>query len=175
MTYFDGTATIAILDPEAFKAHVADLFSSAGTRDVDDLTLGTFRALTTSAQLEKWRENRRLLERAAATLRDSDRVAWYGPSMGAKSFLTARLMEVWAHGTDIVDALGAVRPATDRIRHIAQLGFITRKWSYSVRGEVAPEGEICVELTSPNGGYGSGEVTTPSRPFVGRPRTSALS
>ncbi len=45
--------------------------------------------------------------------------------MGSKSFLTARLMEAWAHGQDIVDAVGATREPTDRLRHIAQLGFIT--------------------------------------------------
>ena len=31
---------------------------------------------------------------------------WYGPSMSARSFVTARLMETWAHGMDVADALG---------------------------------------------------------------------
>ena len=47
--------------------------------------------------------------------------------MGAKSFLTARLMETWAHGIDVADALGVTREPTDRLRHVAQLGFITRR------------------------------------------------
>lgn len=71
--------------------------------------------------------------------------------MGAKSFLTARLMEVWAHGVDVVEAVGAVRQPTDRLRHIAQLGVITRGWSYSVRGEQAPPGTIRVVLVGPSG------------------------
>ena len=71
--------------------------------------------------------------------------------MGAKSFLSARLMEVWAHGTDIVDALGATRPASARLRHVAQLGFITRGWSYRVRGEEPPAGDVRLELESPAG------------------------
>ena len=58
--------------------------------------------------------------------------------MGAKSFLTARLMEVWAHGQDIVDTVGARRAPTDRLRHIAQLGFITRGWTYINRGLDVP-------------------------------------
>ncbi len=88
---------------------------------------------------------------AAATLTDDDRVAWYGPSMGSKSFLTARLMETWAHGQDIVDAVDADRPATDRLRHIAQLGFITRGWSYLNRGLEVPAGTVRLELTGPAG------------------------
>ncbi len=47
--------------------------------------------------------------------------------MGAKSFLTARLMEAWAHGSEIAEAVGATRAPTDRLRHIAQLGYITRE------------------------------------------------
>lgn len=71
--------------------------------------------------------------------------------MGAKSFLTARLMECWAHGQDIVDAVGAARPATDRLRHIAQLGYITRGWTYTNRKLDMPEGEIRVSLDAPSG------------------------
>ena len=71
---------------------------------------------------------------------------WYGPSMSAKSFLTARLMETWAHGQDVVDAaqengVDVVRTPSDRLRHIAQLGVITRGWSYVNRGMDVPEGD----------------------------------
>jgi hypothetical protein len=31
------------------------------------------------------------------------RITWYGPSMSARSFVTARLMEAWAHGQDVAD------------------------------------------------------------------------
>jgi uncharacterized protein (TIGR03084 family) len=98
-----------------------------------------------------WRRGRLDLEAAARTLDNDTRVEWYGPSMGSKSFLTARLMEVWAHGQDICDAVGATRSSSDRIRHIAQLGVITRGWSYIVRGEHAPEGDVRVELSAPSG------------------------
>ena len=71
--------------------------------------------------------------------------------MSAKSFLTARLMEVWAHGQDIVDAVGTTRQPTDRLRHIAQLGVITRSWSYTVRGEQPPSTDVRVVLVAPSG------------------------
>jgi uncharacterized protein (TIGR03084 family) len=151
LTYFDGTAATAITDPEAFAAGLEELFAAAGGIGVDTFTLDAFRARPPARQLEAWRHNRQVLAEAAAVLTDGARVPWYGPSMGARSFLTARLMEVWAHGRDIVDAVGATRQASDRLRHIAQLGYLTRGWSYTVRGETAPEGEIRLVLTGPSG------------------------
>jgi uncharacterized protein (TIGR03084 family) len=150
LTFFDRTAAMAIADPVAFAAHREELLNVL--TDADDATLGEFRQLRARQQLDAWRAARASLEAAAASLADDDRVEWYGPSMGSKSFLTARLMEVWAHGQDIVDALGASRPATDRLRHIAQLGVITRGWSYLVRGEQAPPVDVRVEVIAPSGG-----------------------
>jgi uncharacterized protein (TIGR03084 family) len=147
LTYFDGAAAAAITDPEAFTASVRELMASADGGDA--LTL--HRHLTPAALLAAWRENRRRLAEAAATLTDDMRIAWYGPSMGAKSFLTARLMECWAHGQDVADAVAIERTPTDRLRHIAQLGFITRGWSYMNRGMEVPIGDVRVELTGPSG------------------------
>lgn len=145
LTYFDGAAATAIEDPAAFQASVKELYGG----DTDALTLN--RDLAPADLLMAWRSNRQRLADAAAMLDDTTRVEWYGPSMGAKSFLTARLMECWAHGQDIVDALGVERAPTDRLRHIAQLGVITRKWSYLNRGLDVPDGDVRVELTAPSG------------------------
>ncbi|MDH3706944.1 MAG: TIGR03084 family metal-binding protein [Acidimicrobiia bacterium] len=153
LTYFDLAAARAITDPDGFRATVDELMGSArrGDDGVDDFTLDAVRGLPVGERLGAWRDGRRALADAAATLADDDRVPWYGPSMGAKSFLTARLMECWAHGQDIVDAVGASRSTTDRLRHIAQLGVITRGWTYANRRREAPEVDIAVELTGPGG------------------------
>ncbi len=152
LTFFDGIATVAIRDPEAFRASIGDLITGASAVGYDEFTLGRFRALEPRALLTVWRANRTALLDAALFLRHDARIEWYGPSMSARSFLTARLMETWAHGTDVADALGTRLPATDRLRHVAQLGFITRTWSYTVRGEDVPEGSVRVEVTGPMGG-----------------------
>jgi uncharacterized protein (TIGR03084 family) len=147
LTYFDGAAVMAILDPDAFRSSAEELFASP--ERVDALTL--HRHLAPAELLAAWRANRRRLADAADTLTDDTRIAWYGPSMATKSFLTARLMECWAHGHDVADALGVERPATDRLRHIARLGVITRGWSYVNRGMEPPAGDVRVELTAPSG------------------------
>jgi uncharacterized protein (TIGR03084 family) len=150
LMYFDGTAALAITGPDAFAETVTELLEAMGTGD--DPTLAAARAMTPAELLEAWRQNRLALAEVSSTLADDARVVWYGPSMGAKSFLTARLMEVWAHGQDIADAVGASRPATDRLQHVAQLGVITRSWSYKNRGLTAPEVPVRVELSAPSGG-----------------------
>ncbi len=154
LTYFDGTAATAITDPDAFTETVTQLLegmaSAASTGS--DPTLDEARALPPAGLLDAWRANRLHLADVSSTLADDDRVVWYGPSMGAKSFLTARLMETWAHGQDIVDAVGASRAPTDRLRHIAQLGYITRGWTYLNRRLEVPDVAVRVELVAPGGG-----------------------
>lgn len=148
LAFFDMTAALAINDPAAFDAHRNELFSGA---DTDELTLGAARAMAPADLLAHWRHHRDELAAAAATCAEDARIGWYGPSMGAKSFLTARLMEAWAHGQDICDTVDAEREPTDRLRHIAQLGYITRGWTYINRGLDVPAGEVRAELTSPGG------------------------
>lgn len=153
LTYFDRNAALAITDPDAFNDSMHALIASG--ESADDVTLGPFRTMPPDELLAAWRAGRDELRAAGSTLANDTRVAWYGPSMGAKSFLTARLMETWAHGQDIVDAVDAQREPTDRLRHIAQLGFITRGWTYMNRGLEVPSTPVRAELTLP-----SGEVLT---------------
>lgn len=152
LAYFDGTAALAISDTDGFVAHRDELVGMfADAEAMDDATMGPFRAMSPDERLVEWRRQRDALRTAASGLSDTDRIEWYGPSMGAKSFLTARLMEAWAHGQDICDTVGATRQATDRLRHIAQLGVITRGWTYASRGLEVPADEVRVELASPGG------------------------
>ncbi|MDH4171987.1 MAG: TIGR03084 family metal-binding protein [Acidimicrobiia bacterium] len=164
LSYFDRAAAIAIEDPDRFRTERDRLLAAAGggNEAVDELTLSDVRAQSVGDRLTTWRSGRAALEQAAAGLADDARVPWYGPPMGAKSFLTARLMECWAHGQDIVDAVHAERLPTDRLRHIAQLGCITRGWTYINRGEVVPEDDVRVDLLGPSGAmwsWGSEDAT----------------
>ncbi|MGH9185078.1 MAG: maleylpyruvate isomerase family mycothiol-dependent enzyme, partial [Acidimicrobiales bacterium] len=102
--------------------------------------------------LQAWRDARGALIAAFAAFDPAARLPWYGPPMGARSFLTARLMETWAHGQDVRHAVGLAPEGSNRLRHIAHLGVVTRSWSYRVRGMEPPEGEARVELVAPDGG-----------------------
>ncbi len=153
LAYFDHAAAVAISDPAGFADMRAQLLELMGEGEeaADEWTLRPYLEMTPAGLLEAWRGCRQELAAAASTLSDDSRVEWYGPSMSGKSFLTARLMECWAHGQDVVDAVGGTRPATERLRHIAQLGFITRDWSYINRGLNPPSHPIVVRLIAPGG------------------------
>ena len=71
--------------------------------------------------------------------------------MGARSFATARLMETWAHGQDVADALDATREPTARLRHVAHIGVLARPFAYATRGMQVPERDVRVELAAPDG------------------------
>ena len=101
--------------------------------------------------LERWREDRRRLVDHARTVDPRARVPWYGPAMGARSFITARLMETWAHGQDVADALGVERTPTDRLRHVAHIGVGARAFSYLANGREPSQAPVRVELVAPSG------------------------
>ena len=148
--FFDEAATQAIVAPEGFAAEL----QAALAGDLGDFLASTEvrgRTLPPADLLAWWREARAALVAVAGPLDPKARLPWYGPSMGARSFITARLMETWAHGQDVVDALGAERRATERLRHIVDLGVRTRGFSYVVRGLEPPTGDVLVELTGPRG------------------------
>lgn len=149
LAYFDETATLAIRDPAAFALEVQEAMQAGASFESRYLDRG--RAMTPSEVFDWWRTASRGLIAAARTLNPDARVPWYGPAMSPASFVTARLMETWSHGLDVVDAVGVARSDTDRLRHVAYLGFRTRAYSYSVRGKDQPPTPVRVELTSPSG------------------------
>lgn len=157
LTYYDGTAAEALSTPELFPRRVDELFAllAGGTDNLeerlDDQTLGPLRALPPAALLDTWRSGRRHLIEASRATADDARVPWYGPAMSHRSFLSARLMETWAHGTDVADALGVTREPTERLRHIVRIGVATRAWSYTNRSAAVPDGQVRVELSGPDG------------------------
>ncbi len=151
LAYFDRAATLALVDPGAFGASVGALVEGALAGGLDDYTLGPARAMAPGELLAEWRDARAGLLAAAQSHDPASRVPWYGPHMSLASFLGARVMETWAHGADVADALGVEVPATDRLSHVARLGVATRAWSYAVRGDAVPDGRVRVSLTAPSG------------------------
>lgn len=97
-----------------------------------------------------WQGAARVREAMAAADR-SARVPW-GLGMGWQAFVTARLMEHWAHGLDIRVALGREVPDTDRLKHVAWICTRALPYAFGVAGVTAPEGHtLRWELTAPNG------------------------
>lgn len=152
LTYFDERALLAATDPDAFREWrdtrvAADLMPESGPSA--DVALG--RSMHHVELLERWRRGREELVAALEVLDPKFRVPWFGPDMSAMSKATARLMETWAHGQDVADALGVTREATDRLKHICHIGVRALPYAYSIRRMEVPSDPIRVEVISPSG------------------------
>jgi uncharacterized protein (TIGR03084 family) len=72
--------------------------------------------------------------------------------MGARAFVTARLMETWAHGLDLHAALGVEAVDTPRLAHVAWIATRAIPYAFSVVGVEPPSAPLRVELSLPGGG-----------------------
>ncbi len=152
IAFFDQAGKLAASDPEAFAEHTKSLLDGVTGEDnfhkkVHDVSA----KMSKQELLSWWRDERNAQIEALLAHGPKDRLPWYGPTMSARSFATARLMETWAHGQDVVDAIKAKRPVTARLRHVAHIGFITFKWSHINRNMEPPQEPVCVELDQPSG------------------------
>ncbi|MEV0215596.1 TIGR03084 family metal-binding protein [Micromonospora sp. NPDC050695] len=147
LAWTDHVALLAATDPEAFYATVTE--APDVTRLVDH---GAEAFLAPPAELlARWRAGRAALADALAAVPAGAKLPWYGTRMSATSMATARMMETWAHGEDVGDALGVVRPASDRLRHVAHLGVRTLGHGFAAHGRPVPTTPIRVELAEPGG------------------------
>jgi uncharacterized protein (TIGR03084 family) len=108
-------------------------------------------ALPAPELLAHWRKTRTSVLEALRAVPRGVRMPWFGPPMAAASMATARLMETWAHGQDIADALGVRIEPTDRIRNVAHIGVRARDYAFAVHGLTPPATEFLVSLTAPSG------------------------
>jgi uncharacterized protein (TIGR03084 family) len=149
LAWTDRSALVAVTDPDGFRALVEKALAAPGS--FVDEGAEEDAGLPPEELLARWRQGRTDLDSALRAGPPGARFPWYGPPMSAASMATARLMETWAHGLDVADALGVVRTPTDRLRHVARLGVRTRDFAHGVHGLTPPADEFRVELTSPSG------------------------
>ncbi|HTZ42432.1 MAG TPA: TIGR03084 family metal-binding protein [Jatrophihabitans sp.] len=101
--------------------------------------------------LAAWRGGRERLVARLATVEPGRKLAWFGPPMSAASMATARLMETWAHGLDVAEALGRAPEPTARLQHVARLAVRTRDFAFRLHDLPVPAEEFRIELAAPDG------------------------
>ncbi|MEU1008954.1 TIGR03084 family metal-binding protein [Streptomyces sp. NPDC005890] len=149
LAWTDRSALLAVTDAGAFQALVEKALAAPDSFVDEGAEEGA--ALPPADLLAAWRAGRTALDEALRGAPPGARFPWYGPPMSAASMATARLMETWAHALDVADALGVVRPPTDRLRHVARLGVRTRDFAFGVHGLTPPAEDFRVELAAPSG------------------------
>ena len=149
LAWTDDVATLAATDPDEFATQLQAALAEFDT--YVDRAAAERATLPPGELLTGWRAGRSRLAEALAAVPAGEKLPWFGPPMSPMSMATARLMETWAHGQDVADTLGAQRPVTDRIRHVAHIGVRARNYAYLIRDEQVPAAEFRVELIGPSG------------------------
>ena len=148
--FWNRGADLALTAPDEFNSMFEKLHSA--------LRAGNLRSHENAVVKERGRE---LVELWASLFRDmgqrwqnvdpKTRVKWAGPDMSARTSISARQMETWAHGQAVFDILGKERIDEDRISNIVMLGVNAFGWSHKVHGFDIPEEKPAIVLTAPSG------------------------
>ncbi|RAV01584.1 TIGR03084 family metal-binding protein [Mycolicibacter senuensis] len=149
LAYFDDVAVLAITDPSEFR-RVADGHMSGGM-DFPDRVAEQFRSHNVAELFEWFSRSRATLVTTFTGEDPRRRIPWFGPEMSVASSATARLMETWAHGQDVYDALGRPHPPSTGLRSIAHLGVSTFAFTHRLHDRTVPDEPVRVELCSPDG------------------------
>ncbi|MEU9609676.1 TIGR03084 family metal-binding protein [Streptomyces sp. NPDC048057] len=147
LAWTDRVALLAVTDADAFAVETEKALAAPYFFVDEAAEQGA--ATPPVELLARWREGRAALQDALRSAPAGARFPWYGPPMSALSMATARLMETWAHGQDVADALGVTRAPTARLRNVAHIGVRTRDYAFGVRGMTPPGEAFRIELTAP--------------------------
>jgi uncharacterized protein (TIGR03084 family) len=101
--FFDIRSALAMTDAAGFAADGQEMMKSFTSGGDPSVAFG--RSVSAAELASEWKKFSAALVLAGRNADRTQRVPWYGPSMSVASFLTARLMETWAHSVDISDAL----------------------------------------------------------------------
>ncbi len=151
---WNRAAYLSLKDPQAFDAFIQAVMASRGKnfRQFESDQAG---GLKGRALHDAWRAFYPELAEAFATADPKARLPWVGPTMSARSSITARLMETWSHAQAIFDEWGRDRPAiegaSDPLANIVVLGLNTYDWTFKNRGLDVPQPRPQLALTMATG------------------------
>ena len=152
LCYFDHTALQSATDPDAFARDAAAVNEVLATgKEISVIAREKYGHLDGPRLLAYWEPLFTRLADVLAALDPKARLPWYGPTMSARSFASARLMETWAHGQDVWDVIGRRRPVSSRLKHIAHIGYTTFGWTFINRKLAVPAPVPLVTLDAPGG------------------------
>jgi uncharacterized protein (TIGR03084 family) len=139
---------LAATDPEAFGEELARMIGDLHAVEAATTAAGDE---TAEALTARWAGAAEGLRAAVDAGPAGERIGWVTGPMSRASFLTARVMETFAHGHDIAVAVGRTIPFTEALHHVAHLGVATRGFAFANRGLPVPDTAVRVELEGPAG------------------------
>ncbi|WP_326695977.1 TIGR03084 family metal-binding protein [Streptomyces sp. NBC_01754] len=149
LTFVFHLARTAAAEPEAFQAVTA---AAAGNFDgAVNAALKQFNSLPPRELLARYRALGGASVEALAAVPAGQAVPWLVNPLPPAVLGCAGIMEVFAHGQDVADALGTRRQPTERLRNIVDFAWLTRDFGYESHGLTPPAEPFRFELTAPSG------------------------
>ncbi len=142
-------AGTAAADAEAFGAMAAQ--AAANFEGAVNAALADYLGDPPEVLLSRWRAERDSAIKALAAVPADQVVPWLVRPLPPAVLAAAGMMELFAHGQDIADALGVTRERTDRLWWIAFFVSLTWDFGYQSRGLTPPATPFRFELTAPSG------------------------
>lgn len=149
LAWTDSVAILAATDPQAFVGVLTE--AARDTTGLVDRKAAEGIGQPAAELLARWRQVREALGKTLLAIPADRKIAWFGPPMSPAMTATGRLMETWAHGQDVADALEIRRAPTARLRHVAHIGFRTLSHGFAAHGRPVPSEPVRVELAAPDG------------------------
>jgi uncharacterized protein (TIGR03084 family) len=142
-------AGTAAAEPEVFKAMAAQ--AAGDFEGAVNAALGLYLGDPPAVLLSRWREERDTAIKALAAVPGDQVVPWLVRPLPPAVLACAGLMELFAHGQDVADAVGVTREYTDRLWHLAWFATLTWDFGYQSRALPTPDVQFRYELTAPSG------------------------
>lgn len=146
--FWNRAAEFQVAEPDALAGILTSLKAGTSMRELERTA---FSSDDPHEQVAEWFTLAKSVATAFAQVDPKARLKWVGPDMSARSSITARQMETWAHGQAIFDQFGELRSETDRIKNIVVLGVNTFGWTYASRKLDIPIVMPRLALLAPSG------------------------
>jgi uncharacterized protein (TIGR03084 family) len=148
--FWNRAADLSLNKPDEFAEMIKEFFSAVQTgklRPHENRVI----AERGYALMDAWLDLSDKLANDYSRADPKQRLQWAGANMSALTCISARQMEVWAHGQAVFDLLGEDRKEHDRIRNIVILGINAFGWTHEVHSLEKPEVMPFLKLLAPSG------------------------
>ncbi|HEY2443840.1 MAG TPA: TIGR03084 family metal-binding protein [Streptosporangiaceae bacterium] len=142
-------AATAAADPAAFKAFLSGISNDFAANVA--AAMAPFLALRPAELLSRWQAERAHVTEALAAVPEGEVVPWLVRPLPPVILACAGIMEAFAHGQDIADALGEQREQTDRLKHLVIFAALVWDFGYQARGMTPPDVQFGYVITAPSG------------------------
>lgn len=143
LAWTDDALLLAMTSPESFASLRAEVTAPESTVIDDAAANGA--ASAPRDVICRWRSGHKRVLHQFLKHPPTEKIPWFGPPMGPASALTARIMETFAHGQDIRDALGLPAAPSNRLRHVIHLAVMAMHFSFTNRSLPPPQSPVRIE------------------------------